>query len=139
MKSVLLGVAAVVLVGATVGCNDPVRSAPLPPSGQKFVFHVSEMDAPSRIPPGASLTVVLTAVSGGCARLDRIETEKNASGASITVWGVNPQLENPQLVCTADLRNERHRVTFDPPFGPYFTITVNRPQGTPLVATVQVR
>lgn len=55
MKSVLLSVVAVVLVGAMVGCNDPVRSAPIPPSGQNFVFHVSEMDAPARIPPGASL------------------------------------------------------------------------------------
>lgn len=141
MKSALLGVIGVVLAGLTVGCTDPVGNDPgrVTPPPPNFIFYVSEIDAPARILPGRSLTIVLTALSGGCARFDRIEAERSVSGASLTVWGVNPQLENPGMVCTADLRNERHTVTFDPPFAPTFKISVNRPQQAPLVATVQVR
>lgn len=114
-----------------------IRLGALP--DQSFVFNVSKIDAPARIAPGASLSVVLTAVSGGCARFDRIETHRSASGANITVWGVNPAIGNPGMACTADIRNEPHTVTFDPPFASTFTISVNRPQQNPLTATVQVQ
>ena len=106
---------------------------------QSFIFHVSKIDAPASIAPGASLSVVLTAVSGGCARFDRIETQRNASGASVTLWGVNPAIGNPGMPCTMDIRSERHTLTFDPPFASTFTISVNRPQLNPLTATVQVQ
>ena len=140
MKSALLGVAVAVLAGSTAGCHDPVRSSPIPPSGQAFIFHISKINAPDSVLPGVPLSVVLTALSGGCARFDRIETEKNSSGASVTVWGVNPQIGNPRMACTADLRVEPHTLTFDPPFASSFTIVVNRPPPeAPLVARVEVR
>jgi hypothetical protein len=106
---------------------------------QSFVFNVSKIDAPASIAPGTSLSVVLTAVSGGCARFDHIETQRNASGASITVWGVNPAIGNPEMACTADIRNEPHTVSFDPPFATTFTVSVNRPQLAPLTATVRIQ
>jgi hypothetical protein len=108
-------------------------------TNQSFIFSVSKIDAPASIAPGMPLSVVLTAVSGGCARFDRIETQRNASGASITVWGVNPAIGNPEMACTMDLRMERHTVTFDPPFAGTFTVSVNRPQLAPLIATVRVQ
>jgi len=135
MKPALLGAVAVVVSGLAVGCHDPLRTAP----DQSFVFHVSNIAAPATVAPGAPLSVVLTAVSGGCARFDRIETRKSASEASITVWGVNPAIGNPGMGCTADIRNELHTVTFDPPFAASFTVSVNRPREAPLTATVQVQ
>jgi hypothetical protein len=108
-------------------------------TSQSFIFTVAKIDAPASIAPEASLSVVLTAVSGGCARFDRTETQRTASGATVTLWGVNPAIGHPDMPCTADIRMEPHTVTFDPPFAGTFTVSVRRPQSDPLTATVQIQ
>jgi|SRR5688572_29623760 len=129
MKSALLGVAAFVLSLTASGCN--IVGFP-----SAVILPVTEVDAPEAISAGAPLSVSLTVQSGGCRRFDRVETDRTASGASITAWGRDGGGRNN--VCTTDIRYDRVSVRFDPPFPSPFVITVGQGAMPATVVTVRV-
>ena len=134
MKSASLGVVAA-LAWSAAGCGifSPHESV---------VLAIAEVEAPTGIPPGTQLSVVLTVQTGGCTTFDRLQTERDGSSATVTAWGRSPA-KGRNLSCTADIRYDRHTVRFDPPFGSTFNITVSQPlhgqDGPAHVVTVRIQ
>ena len=126
--SVLLVVAS----GAVVGCSN--LSAP----DQTVILGVSKLDAPSTVSSGQAINLVLSVELGGCLRFDRIETNRDASGANLIVWGKDISIGRKGITCTSELRIEPHSVDLQPPFQNPFTVMVQRGRLPPFVATVQV-
>jgi hypothetical protein len=132
MKHFLFGVALVWLAAVPLACNS------FGPD-QSVILGVSQLDAPASVAANAPIPVVLTVVTGGCLRFDRIEARREASSATLTAWGTDGSIGRKDIMCPADIRPEPHSYQFDPPFTNPFRITVDRGRVSPLVATVQVR
>jgi len=130
MKSALLGVVAAALLGSATACIGIFSPT------EPIILGVSEIEAPASISPGTPLTVALNVELGGCKRFDRIETERSATGASVTVWGRTRTGRG--TVCTTDIRFESHSVRFDPPFTSTFTLSVHRGRMPPHQVVVRV-
>ena len=77
--------------------------------------------------------------TGGCRHFDRIEIEKVASGANVTVWGHDNSIGRPSIMCPADVRTEAHTLVFNPPFASTFTIAVYHGRLPGISETVEVR
>ncbi len=131
MKRTLFGVVILALVGLAA-CN------PFAPD-QSVVLGVSQLDAPASVAANAPLSVVLTVVTGGCLSFDRIEARRDASTATLTVWGTDGSKGRKDVACRADVRYEPHTYQLNPTFTNPFTITVNPESINPLVAIVQVQ
>jgi len=108
-------------------------------SDQSVILQVSEIDAPATVAPASSLTVTLNVTLGGCLRFDRIEIDRVAAGANVTVWGNDASIGRPDVVCTSDIRTESHTLVFNPPFGSTFTIAVYHGRLPGISETVEVR
>jgi hypothetical protein len=132
MKLFLLEMAVVRLVAVPLACN------PFAPD-QSIILEVSQLDAPASVAANAPLSVVLTVVTGGCRRFDRIEARRDASSATLTAWGTDGSIGRKDVLCTSDIRYEPHTYQFNPSFTNPFTITVNPGGINPLIATVQVQ
>ena len=134
MKRVSLGFSALpVLVLAIGACSNPLVD-------QSVVLGVTELNAPASVSPGAPFSVVLTVQTGGCLSFDRIVEElRDASGASLTAWGIDASKGRKEIGCTADVRYEPHTYQFSPPFSNPFKITVDRGRMSPLSATIPVQ
>lgn len=130
MKSALLVLAAVTLTSALAGCRDSLE--PPPPA----ILPVSQIEAPASIAAGSSLTVTLT-VNIGCDRIERLEIQRNASGAYINALGRSTESRQGYL-CTMSAIDKR-TVTFDPPFASTFTVSANRGRMPPVQVTVEVQ
>ena len=133
MKRLLLGIAVVGFAAAPLACDNPLAPE------QSVRLGVTQLDAPTAILAGSSLTVTLTVQTGGCLSFDHFEVERQASYGSITVWGQDAAKGRTGVACTADIRFEPHSYTFDPPFQSPFTVQVDRGRLSPLTATVQVQ
>jgi hypothetical protein len=133
MKRFLLGMAVVGLAAAPLACDNPFDN------DQSVRLGVSELDAPAAISAGSSLTVTLTVQTGGCLSFDHFEIERQASFATVTVWGEDAAKGRSGIACTDDIRFEPHSYTFDPPFQSPFTVQVDRGRLSPLTAVVQVQ
>ena len=106
---------------------------------QSVILRVSEIDAPATISPSSSLSVTLQVTTGGCRRFDRIEIDRVATGANVTVWGHDGSIGRKEIMCPADLRVEPHTIVFNPPFGSTFTISVYHGRLPGISETVEVR
>ena len=133
MKPVLFGVALVTVALSVASCRNPFAS------DAAVILDVSKLEAPASVSAGVPISVVVTVVTGGCRSFDYIDVDRNASGASITVWGRDAALGKKNVACPADIRYEPHSVTFDPPFATTFHVSVHRGAFNPLTATVQVQ
>jgi hypothetical protein len=133
MKRLLLGIAVVGLTASPLACRNPF--AP----DQSVRLGVTQLDAPTAITAGSSLTVTLTVTTGGCLSFDRFEVERQASSARLIVWGRDGAKGRTDVMCPQDLRPEPHSYTFDPPFQSPFTVQVDRGRLSPLIAVVQVQ
>jgi hypothetical protein len=129
MRSISFGVVALALV-AGCGLTDP---------DQSVILGVSNLDAPTTVASGSTITAVLTVNLGGCLSFDHIQVTRDASGANVTVWGNDASIGNKGIVCTSDFKVESRSVQFDPPFANAFTIEVNQGRLGPLMAVVQVQ
>ncbi len=118
---------------ALAACRNPFAA------DQSTILGVSELTAPSTSAGNAPLDVTLTVELGGCLSFDRIQIQRYAGGATLTVWGTDASIGRKNVSCTADIRYEPHNVRFDPPFSGAFDITVNRGRVSPLTATVQIQ
>jgi hypothetical protein len=132
MKRAWFGIWLACLVGAAVACN------PFAPD-QSVVLAVEKIDAPATSPVGSPLTVVLTVTIGMCESFDHIEATSDASGASLTAWGVNATIGNKDIACPTIIKSETHSYQFKPSTRGAFQITVDRGRLSPLTATVQVQ
>jgi hypothetical protein len=133
MKRFLLGIAVVGFAAASLACDNPFAT------DQSLRLGVTRLDAPAAISAGSSLTVTLIVQTGGCLRFDHFEVERQASFATVTVWGEDAAKGRPGMACTADIRFEPHSYTFEPPFQSSFTVQVDRGRLSPLIAVVQVQ
>jgi hypothetical protein len=109
---------------------------PLAPK-RMVVLGVSKLDAPATIAAGSTLSVVVTVETGGCLSFDHIEVTRDASGASLTAWGLDASRKD--ISCPDILVETPHSYDFKPPFQSPFTIQVQRGRLSPLTATVQVQ
>jgi hypothetical protein len=132
MKRAWFGISVAGLVGLAVACN------PFEPD-QSVILGVEKIDAPATSPVGSPLAVVLTVTIGMCERFDRIEARSDASGGSLTAWGVNPTIGNNDIVCATIIKSEPHSYQFNPTVRGPFQITVDQGRLAPLQATVQVQ
>lgn len=133
MKTALLGVATVALIGALGGCRDGLK--PQVP----VILPVSQIEAPASIAAGEPLSVTLI-VNIACNNFERYEIHRSASGASIIVWGSNATsvLGYEDVQCTR-VFFERHTITFDPPFASTFTVYGNRGRMPAVQVTIEVQ
>jgi hypothetical protein len=129
-RLLVLGVALVVSVS---GCGSIFGS------DQSVILGVSAIDAPATIAPGSSLSVTLTVVRNGCEGFDRIEIDRLATGANVTVWGKDASIGNKNIGCPSRIWEEPRTIVFNPPFASTFTIAVDRGRLAPLSRTVEVR
>ena len=104
------------------------------------ILGVSSVDAPAAIAVGARLEITLNVQVGGCLAFDHIEANRNASSATIIVWGrdITEGITDRGILCTRIL-DEPHQYSFDPPFASPFTIQVLRGRIGPLITKVDVR
>jgi hypothetical protein len=131
MKRAWFGIPVACLVGAAVACN------PFSPD-QSVVLGVQKIDAPATSPFGSPLTVVLTVLVNGCQSFDHLEATSDASGASLTAWGVDHTIGNKGVVCPEVIKSEAHSHQFNPSARGAFHIFVGQGRLAPLTATVQV-
>ena len=123
---------AVMALGVASACN------PLAPD-QSVVLGVTKLDAPATISASSPLTVVLTVTTGGCTSFDHIAVARDASGASLTAWGIDASKGRKDIACPAYIADTPHSYKLDPPFQSPFTVQVPRGRLSPLTATVQVQ
>ena len=123
----------VTLAFSTIGCGSIFGP------DQSVILRVAEIDAPATIAPGSTLSVTLQVTTGGCRRFDRIEIERVAAGATVTVWGHDSSIGKKDVMCPADLRIEPHTIVFTPPFESTFTISVYHGRLPGISETVEVR
>jgi len=129
MKSVLFGIVVFSLVSNTA-CRDILDSR------TSKILSVVQIDAPARITAGSPLSVDLT-ISIACNSVERVEIQRNASRADITVWAPASR-GNEAIECTM-YKNLRQTVTIAPPFAPTFTVSANGGTLPPVEATVEVQ
>jgi hypothetical protein len=132
LKPVWFWLTIVSILGASVACN------PFAPD-QSVVLDVEKLDAPATSPVGSPLTVVLTVLVNGCQSFDHLEAMSDASGASLTAWGLDHTIGNKGVVCPEVIKSEAHSYQFNPSVSGAFQITVGRGRVSPLTATVQVQ
>jgi len=132
MKRAWFGIGVACLVGAAVACN------PFAPD-QSVVLGVQKIDAPATSTFGTPLTVVLTVLVNGCQSFDHLEAMSDASGASLTAWGVDHTIGNKGVVCPEIIKSEAHSYQFNPSVRGAFQITVGQGRLAPLIVTVQVQ
>ena len=132
MKRAWFAIGVACLVGAAVACN------PFAPD-QSVVLGVQKIDAPATSPVGSPLTVVLTVLVNGCQSFDHLEAMSDASGASLTAWGLDHTIGNKGVVCPDVIKSEAHSYQFNPSVRGAFQITVGQGRMPPLTATVQIQ
>ena len=132
MKRFLSVLAVVGFVAAPLACN------PFAPD-QSVILGVTQLDAPTTISAGSSLTVTVTVVTGGCRSFTHFDVERQASSGSLTAWGRDAAKGRKDVACPADVRYEPHSYTFEPPFQSPFTIQAHGGASNPLTAIVQVQ
>lgn len=132
MKRAWFGIGAACLVGVVVACN------PFAPD-QSVILGVQKIDAPATSPVGSPLTVVLTVLVNGCQSFDHLEATSDASGASLTAWGLDHTIGNKGVVCPDVIKSEAHSHQFSPSVRGAFQITVGQGRLAPLTATVQIQ
>ena len=135
MKSVLLGVVAVVLIGSASACGDPVAPLAL---YQPAIIDVEKLEAPAAIIAGQPISVVLTLLTGWCLKFERFEVHRNATGAIVTAWG-REKIMRKNEACPDIGYLEQHTLVLGSPFQDAYTVVVNRPRHDPLTARVEVR
>ena len=104
---------------------------------QSVILGVTQIDAPATVAPSSSLSVTLhVALVNGCQGFDRIEIDRVATGANVTVWGTDASRGRKNISCPQEYKEEPRTIVFNPPFGSTFTISVN--DGA-ITETVEVR
>ncbi|HJQ09683.1 MAG TPA: hypothetical protein VJ840_01505 [Gemmatimonadaceae bacterium] len=126
MKKALfvLAVAGFVLAG----CKSAVAPS------NTVILAVDKVQVPATTAATTPLYVVLTVLRGACQTFGTIQSQRGASGLTLTVYGTDPQKGCIDLGIS-----EPHTFRIEPPLPVgTFTIVVNRGRLSPLIATVQV-
>jgi hypothetical protein len=135
MKSVLSGMFAIALVGASLsGCKSSASGSMA--IADPVILPAVKLDAPSTIGPAATLTATVTLTPGSCTTFDRFDIIRTGSEVRLTAWGI---FHGP-LPCVAP-QPLVEAVQVTPPFPASFTVTFVQPPGAgaDLSAAVSVR
>lgn len=132
MKSAAWVICSVALGASSLACN------PFAPD-QSVTLGVTTIDAPTTVASGATFTVTLTVVVGGCVTFDRIDVHADATGASLIALGTNSSIGRSGISCPQIIVYEPHAVQVKAGPSDPFLVEVDRGRLSPLQATVHVQ
>ena len=130
MKSLSLAVFAG-LVFAVGGCGLNIEPS------QTVTLAIDGVNAPARVSPGTSISVVVRVMVAECMEFDQLVVNRNTAGA--TIAAVGHLTDDGGAECDGPATLAPHTLVFDPPFESTFTITVIRLGQTALSVVVQVQ
>ncbi len=103
-------------------CGDPLGA------DREVVLGVLAIDAPATFAAGTPIPVTLTVRTGGCLSFRRIEAVRQGADRA-RLRAIGTDAGGPGVVCTADVRQEQHATSVQPPAGDVLTIGVESPEG----------
>jgi hypothetical protein len=111
-----------------------------PPFGpdRPVILRVTDIEAPTEVPPGESVLVRFTVHSGGCTRFTEVGVTRTGT-ARVTLTARGRDSSGPKVSCPADIRMDVRGYRAEPPISDPFTIAVRQPDGNETIRTVRVR
>jgi hypothetical protein len=117
---------------ALLACSNPIESS------REVTLSISDIEVPVTIPRTGPLDIVVIVRTGGCISFRRLDVNRSGS-SSVEVRGIGLDGSGPGIACPADVREERHPLTFTGAFADSVVVTGRQPDGNTLRRKVIVR